>query len=121
MRLLILLLLWQSELTLTDRALVQDHQYQQATVAPMALVDIERTALENNREIRVMQERVELALKQRWFQAPQAESQPGSLPGGHLQRSYGLLESSLASHDLDRFTLSFALTGGAYQVTRTAR
>ena len=61
MRFLILFLLFQSNEFLNDRVLVQDHQHRPAAVAPMTLPEIERAALENNREIRVMQERVDLA------------------------------------------------------------
>jgi len=61
MRILILLLLLQSNETLTDRVLVQEHAHQSAGVAPMTLPEIERVALESNREIQIMRERVELA------------------------------------------------------------
>ena len=61
MRFLILFLLFQSTEPLSDRVLVQDHQHRPAAVAPMTLPEIEAAALENNREIRVMHERVDLA------------------------------------------------------------
>jgi outer membrane protein, heavy metal efflux system len=61
MRILIFLLLLQSNESLTDRVLVQEHEHQAAAVPPMTLAEIERVALENNREIQIMRERVELA------------------------------------------------------------
>jgi outer membrane protein, heavy metal efflux system len=61
MRFLILFLLFQSNEFLNDRVLIQEHEHQRAAVAPMALPEIERAALESNREIRIMRERVELA------------------------------------------------------------
>jgi cobalt-zinc-cadmium efflux system outer membrane protein len=60
MRILILFLLLQSN-ELTDRVLVQEHEHQSAAVAPMTLSEIERVAIENNREIHIMRERLELA------------------------------------------------------------
>src|SRR5262249_29295322 len=61
MRILILLLLLQSNESLTDRVLVQEHEHQAAAVPPITLQEIERAAVENNRDIRIMRERVELA------------------------------------------------------------
>jgi outer membrane protein, heavy metal efflux system len=61
MRILIFLLLLQSTEPLTDRVLVQAHQHPQAEVTPMTLAEIESAALEKNREIRIMRERLELA------------------------------------------------------------
>ncbi len=61
MRILIFLLLLQSNESLTDRVLVQEHEHQAAAVPPMSLQEIERVALENNRDIQIMRERVELA------------------------------------------------------------
>lgn len=61
MRTLVLFLLLQSTESLNDRVLVQEHQHQRSDVPPMTLPAIEATALENNREIRVMKERVALA------------------------------------------------------------
>src|SRR6185503_16236467 len=46
---------------LSDRVLVQDHEHRRSDVAPLTLQEIEALALENNREIRVMKERVTLA------------------------------------------------------------
>ena len=61
MRILMFLLLFQSTERLSDRVLLQEHQHRRSDVAPMTLAAIEAAALENNREIRVMKERVELA------------------------------------------------------------
>src|SRR5262245_9615190 len=60
MRILIFFLLLQSNESLNDRVLLQEHEHQRSAVAPMTLAEIERTALASNREIRIMQERVEL-------------------------------------------------------------
>jgi outer membrane protein TolC len=61
MRILVLFLLFQSTEPLSDRVLVQQHQHRRSDVAPLTLQEIEALALENNREIRVMKERVTLA------------------------------------------------------------
>lgn len=61
MRILVLFLLFQSSEPLNDRVLVQEHQHRRADVPPMPLAEIEAVASENNREIRVMTERVSLA------------------------------------------------------------
>src|SRR5215467_6723499 len=61
MRILVFLLLFQSTEPLSDRVLVQEHQHAQSNVAPLTLAEIEAVALENNREIRAMSERVRLA------------------------------------------------------------
>jgi outer membrane protein TolC len=61
MRILVFLLLFQSTEPLSDRVLVQEHQHAQSNVAPITLAQIEAIALENNREIRAMKERVGLA------------------------------------------------------------
>src|SRR5262249_54967289 len=61
MRILVLFLLFQSVDPLSDRALVQDHEHNPPAVAPLTLAELEALALENNREIQVMQERVKLA------------------------------------------------------------
>lgn len=61
MRILVFLLLFQSTEPLNDRVLVQEHQHAQSNVAPITLAQIEAIALENNREIRAMKERVSLA------------------------------------------------------------
>lgn len=61
MRVFVLFLLFQSYEPLSDRVLVQEHEHHQAGVAPLTLTEIERIALESNREIRAMKERVTLA------------------------------------------------------------
>jgi cobalt-zinc-cadmium efflux system outer membrane protein len=61
MRILLLFLLFQSTEPLSDRVLVQEHQHRRTDVSPLTLAEIEGLALENNREIRVMAERVSLA------------------------------------------------------------
>src|SRR5436190_8029693 len=61
MRIFIFLLIFQSTEPLSDRVLLQEHQHRRSDVAPMTLAAIEAAALENNREIRVMKERVVLA------------------------------------------------------------
>jgi outer membrane protein, heavy metal efflux system len=61
MRLLFLLLLFQSTEPLTDRVLVQQHEHRQSNVAPLTLAEIEGIALDSNRVIRAMKERVTLA------------------------------------------------------------
>ena len=61
MRILFLLLLFQSTEPLSDRVLIQDHEHRPSNVAPLTLAEIEAIALENNREIRTMKERVTLA------------------------------------------------------------
>ena len=61
MRTLVLFLLFQSTNQLNDRVLVQDHQHHQSNVAPLSLTEIEAIAVESNREIRAMKERVTLA------------------------------------------------------------
>jgi cobalt-zinc-cadmium efflux system outer membrane protein len=61
MRILFLFLLFQSNEALSDRVLVQEHEHRRADIAPITLAEIERIALENNREIRAMKERVTLA------------------------------------------------------------
>src|SRR5213593_2250910 len=61
MRILILVLLFQSTEPLSDRVLVQEHELHRSHVAPLMLAGIEATALENNREIAAMKERVTLA------------------------------------------------------------
>jgi len=61
MRILFLFLLLQSTEPLTDRVLLQEHQHRRSDVAPLTLAEIEALALENNREIRLMTERVSLA------------------------------------------------------------
>jgi outer membrane protein TolC len=61
MRILILLLFFQSNELLNDRVLVQEHQHGQSNVAPLTLAEIEGIALDGNREIRAMKERVSLA------------------------------------------------------------
>jgi outer membrane protein TolC len=60
MRTLVFLLLFQSAAPLNDRVLVQEHEHSQSNVAPLTLAEIEAIALENNREIRAMEERVTL-------------------------------------------------------------
>jgi outer membrane protein, heavy metal efflux system len=60
MRTLIFLLLLQFE-SLNDRVLIQEHEHQRANVPPTALPELVRIALENNREIRIMQARVAAA------------------------------------------------------------
>jgi outer membrane protein TolC len=61
MRILVLFLLFQSYEPLSDRVLIQEHQHRSAGVAPLALAEIERIALENNQEVRAMKARVTLA------------------------------------------------------------
>jgi outer membrane protein, heavy metal efflux system len=61
MRILFLFLLFQSTEPLTDRVLVQQHEHHQSDVAPLMLAEIEAIALDSNRQIRVMKERVNLA------------------------------------------------------------
>src|SRR5262245_50809373 len=61
MRILFLFILFQSTEPLNDRVLVQEHQHRRSDVAPLTLAEIEALALENNREIRLMTERVSLA------------------------------------------------------------
>jgi outer membrane protein TolC len=61
MRILILLLLFQSNELVNDRLLVQEHQHRQSNVVPLTLAEIESIALDGNREIRAMKERVTLA------------------------------------------------------------
>jgi cobalt-zinc-cadmium efflux system outer membrane protein len=60
MRILFLFILFQSPEPLSDRVLVQEHQHRHSDVAPLTLAEIEATALEQNREIRLMTERVSL-------------------------------------------------------------
>ena len=57
MRILLLFLLFQSTEPLSD-VFVQEHQHRRSDVTPLTLAEIEALALENNREIRVMSERV---------------------------------------------------------------
>lgn len=61
MRILVLFLLFQSTEPLSDRVLIQDHEHRQPAVAPLTLTEIETIALENNKEIRSMKERVAFA------------------------------------------------------------
>src|SRR6516164_144464 len=61
MRILVLFILFQVTEPLSDRVLAQEHQHRRSDVAPMALPELEAAALDNNREIRAMQERVTLA------------------------------------------------------------
>jgi outer membrane protein, heavy metal efflux system len=61
MRTLILSLLFQSGVPLSDSVLVQEHQHRRADVIPISLSGIEAAALENNAEIRVMKQRVHQA------------------------------------------------------------
>jgi outer membrane protein TolC len=61
MRILLFLLLFQSTDPFSDRVLVQEHQHGQPSVAPITLAEIDAIALENNREIGAMKERVRLA------------------------------------------------------------
>src|SRR5215813_3437815 len=61
MRILVLFLFFQSTEPLSDRVLVQEHQHRRSDVAPVTLAEIETLALESNREIRAMKERVTLA------------------------------------------------------------
>src|SRR5262249_5569998 len=61
MRTLVLFLLFQSTESLSDRVLVQEHQHRRTDVPPLTLAEIDAMALANNREIRVMAERVTLA------------------------------------------------------------
>jgi outer membrane protein TolC len=61
MRILILFLLFQSTEPLSDRVLVQEHEHRQPAVAPLTLAEIENVALEYNKEIRSMKERVAFA------------------------------------------------------------
>ena len=61
MRILVFVLLFQSTDPLSDRVLVQEHETHRSHVAPLTLAEIEAIALENNREIAAMKERVTLA------------------------------------------------------------
>src|SRR5881396_447804 len=61
MRILVLVLLFQSTDPLSDRVLVQEHETHRSHVAPLTLAEIEAVALESNREIAAMKERVTLA------------------------------------------------------------
>src|SRR5436189_3204348 len=61
MQILVLLLFFQSTQLLDDLVLVQEHQHRRSNVPAMTLAAIEAAALENNREIRVLKERVTLA------------------------------------------------------------
>src|SRR5262245_47318200 len=61
MRILFLFILFQSTEPLSDRVLVQEHQHRRPDVVPLTLAEIEAIVLENNREIRLMTERVSLA------------------------------------------------------------
>jgi outer membrane protein TolC len=58
MRILFLFMLLQSTEPLSDRVLVQEHQHRRADVTPLTLAAIEAVALESNRELRLMTERV---------------------------------------------------------------
>jgi outer membrane protein TolC len=58
MRILVLFLLFQSTDPLNDRVLIQEHEHRRSDVAPLTLAEIETIALESNREIRAMKERV---------------------------------------------------------------
>lgn len=55
---LFLFLFLQSAVPLSDSVLVQEHQHQRTDITPMSLAEVEAAALENNPDIRVMQERV---------------------------------------------------------------
>ena len=61
MRIFVLFLFFQSLGPLNDRVLVQDPLHHRSGVAPMTLSAIEAAALENNREILAMKQRVTLA------------------------------------------------------------
>src|SRR5215472_17950499 len=61
MRTLVLFLLFQTTQPLNDSVLVQEHQNHRSNVPPMPLSEIESAALQNNAEIRAMQERVHQA------------------------------------------------------------
>jgi outer membrane protein TolC len=61
MRILLFFLLFQSTDPLNDRVLLQEHEHHQSNVAPLTLAEIEAIALESNRELRAMKERVTLA------------------------------------------------------------
>jgi outer membrane protein TolC len=61
MRTLVFLLLFQSTSPLNDSVLVQEQQHHRSNVAPMSLSEIEAAALQNNAEIKTMQERVRQA------------------------------------------------------------
>src|SRR4051794_8917588 len=61
MRSLVFFLLFQSLDPLNDRVLTQEHQHHRSGATPMSLAAIEAAALENNREIRAMKQRVTLA------------------------------------------------------------
>src|SRR5262245_6683425 len=61
MRILVLFLFFQSIEPFNDRVLIQQHEHRRSDVASLTLAAIEAEALENNREIRAMKERVVLA------------------------------------------------------------
>src|SRR5262249_21553072 len=61
MRTLVFFLLFQSTQPLNDGVLVQEHQPHRSNVPPMSLSEIEAAALQNNAEIKEMQERVRQA------------------------------------------------------------
>src|SRR5262249_38723794 len=46
---------------LSDRVLIQEHQHRQSNVTPLTLAEIEALAIEGNRDMRAMKERVTLA------------------------------------------------------------
>ena len=61
MEILVLFLLFQSTDLPSDHVLIQEHQHRRSDVPPLTLAAIEAAAAEDNREIRVVKERVELA------------------------------------------------------------
>src|SRR5215813_8482255 len=61
MRTLVLFLLFQSAQPLNDGVLVQEHQSHRSNFPPMSLSEIETAALQNNAQIKEMQERVRQA------------------------------------------------------------
>src|SRR5215468_8947152 len=61
MRAFILFLLFQASAPLNDTVLVQEHQHRRPDIAAMSLAEIEAVALENNPEIRLMEQRLQLS------------------------------------------------------------
>lgn len=58
MPILVLFLLFQASLVLNDSALTQEHQHRRSDTGAMSLAEIETVALENNTEIRLMEQRL---------------------------------------------------------------
>jgi cobalt-zinc-cadmium efflux system outer membrane protein len=61
MRVFVLFLLFQASVPFNDTVLVQEHQHRRSDIAAMTLAEIESAALENNPEIRLMEQRLRLS------------------------------------------------------------